>query len=283
MTLHCSLTVDDPTTCHQNNVSSNLDNIHKMFVHVTFPTLFWSTLNEECLYSWSQIHRTVTCPLKTGRNLSSEDGDATCPRKMGTQPVLWRRGHNLSCEDGDATCPQKTGCNLSSEDGDATCPLETGTQPVLERLGHNLSCEDGDATCPQKTGMQPFLSCEDGDTTCPVKMGTQPVLWRWGHNLSSEDGDATFPQNVVHCISMHVMEKVQKVYEFKLYFLATWHISLQSYSSCAEPYTFELHAVCCYRAVPTVHSCIQCGDRGGTGLRHSFIQCGDRGGTVVKA
>ena len=240
MTLHCSLTVDDPTTCHQNNVSSNLDNIHKMFVHVTFPTLFWSTLNEECLYSWSQIHRTVTCPLKTGRNLSSEDGDATCPRKMGTQPVLWRRGHNLSCE-------------------------------------------DGDATCPQKTGMQPFLSCEDGDTTCPVKMGTQPVLWRWGHNLSSEDGDATFPQNVVHCISMHVMEKVQKVYEFKLYFLATWHISLQSYSSCAEPYTFELHAVCCYRAVPTVHSCIQCGDRGGTGLRHSFIQCGDRGGTVVKA
>jgi len=60
MTLPCSLTGDDPTTCQQNNVSSSLDNIHKMFVHVNLPALFRATLNEECLYSWSQIHKTVT-------------------------------------------------------------------------------------------------------------------------------------------------------------------------------------------------------------------------------
>jgi len=144
--------------------------------------------------------------------------------KTGTQPVLWRRGHNLS-----------------SEDKDATCPLKTGIQPVLWRWGHNLSSENRDTTCPLNTGTQPFLwrwghnlSSEDKDATCPLKTGTQPVIWRRGHNLSSEDGDATCPQNVVHCISIHVIEKVRKIYEFRLYsyFLATWHISLQSCSCC---------------------------------------------------
>jgi len=47
-------------------------------------------------------------------------------------------------------------------------------------------------------------------------------------------GDQTCPQNVLHYISVHTVEKVQKIYEFR------WH------TSSSEPYSKILKLWTCW-------------------------------------